>query len=89
MKIFADQGGCYPLRAKAEVDNTLQDLLNSSYPAKADFNNWFIIHSKYFAISLFVFQLTKNSTISSPSFLGQRFNNLQWAALLTSFVRSL
>ena len=38
-----------------------------------------------FAISLFVFLLTKNNTISSPGFLGQRFNNLQWAALLMSF----
>ena len=23
--------------------------------------------------------------VDNPSFLGQRFNNLQWAALLTSF----
>ena len=32
----------------AEVDNTLRDLLNSSYPTKADreFINCFIIHSK-------------------------------------------
>ena len=41
----ADQGGCYPERPKAEVDNTLQDLQNSSYPTKAEFNNCFIIHS--------------------------------------------
>ena len=32
----------------AEVDNTLRDLQNSSYPTKAEFNNCFIIHSKYF-----------------------------------------
>ena len=30
----------------AEVDNTLLDLLNSSYPTKAEFINYFIIHSK-------------------------------------------
>ena len=30
----------------AEVDNTLRDLLNSSYPKKAEFINCFIIHSK-------------------------------------------
>ena len=30
----------------AEVDNTLGDLLNSSYPTKAEFINRFIIHSK-------------------------------------------
>ena len=39
MKNSADQGGCYPQRPKAEVDNTLRDLQNSSYPTKAEFNN--------------------------------------------------
>ena len=39
MKNSADQGGCYSLKPKAEVDNTLQDLQNSSYPMKAEFNN--------------------------------------------------
>ena len=34
MKNSADQGGCYPQRAKAEVDNTLRDLQNSSYPTQ-------------------------------------------------------
>ena len=48
MKNSADQGGYYPQRPKAEVDNTLRDLQNSSYPTKAEFNNCFIIHSKYF-----------------------------------------
>ena len=42
--------GCYPQRPKAEVDNTLRDLQNSSYPTKAEFNNCFIIHSKYFLL---------------------------------------
>ena len=37
-------------RRKAEVDNTLRDLQNSSYPAKAEFNNCFIFHSKYFLL---------------------------------------
>ena len=50
MKNSTDQGGCYPQRPKAEVDNALRDLQNSSYLAKAEFNNWFIIHSKYFPI---------------------------------------
>ena len=50
MKNSADQGGCYPQRPKAEVDNTLRDLPNSSYPTKAEFNNCFIIHSKYFLL---------------------------------------
>ena len=50
MKNSADQGGCYPQRPKAEVDYTLRDLQNSSYPTKAEFNNCFIIHSKYFPV---------------------------------------
>ena len=33
------------------------------------------------------FLLTKNDTTLSPGFLGQQFNNLQWAALLTSLVQ--
>ena len=48
MKNSAGRGGCYPPRLKAEVDNTLRDLQNSSYPTKAEFNNCFVIHSKYF-----------------------------------------
>ena len=77
IKNFADLGGC-----------SFLDLQNSSYPKKAEFNNCFIIHSKYFlAIALFVFPVTKYNTTLSPGFLGQRFNNLQRAALLTSFGR--
>ena len=45
MKNSADQGGC-----SASVDNTLRDLQNSSYPTEAEFNNCFIIHSKYFPV---------------------------------------
>ena len=48
MKNSADQGGRYPQRPKVEVDDILRDLQNSSYPTKAEFNNCFIIHSKYF-----------------------------------------
>ena len=29
MRYSADQGGCYPPRPKAEVDNILRDLQNS------------------------------------------------------------
>ena len=39
MKKYADLGGCYPPRPKVEVDDTLLDLLNSSYPMKAEFIN--------------------------------------------------
>ena len=48
MKNSADLGGCYPPRPSVSVNNTLLDLQNSSYPTKAEFNNFFIIHSKYF-----------------------------------------
>ena len=92
MKNSADQGGCYPPRPLASVDNTLLDLQNSSYPTKAEFNNCVIIHSKYFpvleGVSPFgsLFFRSTNITQSCPRvFLGQRFNNLQRAALLTSF----
>ena len=83
--------GCYPQIPKAEVDNTLRDLQNSSYPTNAALNNCFIIHSKYFpalkGVSPFrsLFFRSPNITTLSPGFLGQRFNNLQRAALLTSF----
>ena len=50
MKNSGDLGGCYPQRPKAEVDSTLWDLQNSSYPTRAEFNNCFIIHSKYLLV---------------------------------------
>ena len=85
----AGQGGCYPPRPSASVDITLLDLHNSSYPTKAEFNNCFIINSKYFpvlkGVSPFVFLLTNDNTILSPGFFGQWFNNLQQAALWMSF----
>ena len=79
MKNSADQGGCYP----QEAEGRGSALQNSSYLTEAEFNNCFIIHSKYFpvlkrsfAFSHFVFPLTKNDTTFAPGFLGQRFNNL-------------
>ena len=36
------------IKVKAEVDNGTWDLHNSSHHTKAKFNNFFIIHSKYF-----------------------------------------
>ena len=78
----------------AEVDSILRDLQNSSYSTKAEFNNCFIIHSKYFQTlkgkkMSFIFNnfapSNKNNTISSPAFFSQQFNNFQRAAVLTSF----
>ena len=45
MKNYGDRRGCYP-------DNALRDLHNSSYDKKAEFNNYFISHSKYSIPSL-------------------------------------
>ena len=40
------------LSVEAEADNTLRDLHYSSDDTKAEFNNCFIIHSKYSISSL-------------------------------------
>ena len=70
MKNSADQGGCYPQSPKAEVDNTLRYLQNSSYPTKAEFNNCFIIHSKYLlvlkGVSPFRYLFFRSQNITQP-----------------------
>ena len=72
MKNSADLGGCYSPRHILQKPNSIIALL---------FNQIFPYSQKSFAISLFVFLLTKNNTTSAPCFLGQQFNNLKWAAL--------
>ena len=74
MKNSADQGGCYPQRPKAEVDNTLPcfSVLKGVSPFR----------------SLF-FRSPKEHILLSSGFLGQQCNNLQQAALLTSLVQYL
>ena len=42
LKNYGDRGGCYT----ASAGNTLRGLHNSSDDRKAEFNNFFIIHSK-------------------------------------------
>ena len=64
MKNYANRGGCYLPKPKAEADNTLRDLHNSSYHTKAEFNNCFIIHSKYF-------QSSKNISLSLHNFFNR------------------
>ena len=82
MKNSAGRGECYPPRPKVEVDNTLRDLQNSSYPTKAEFNNCFIINSKYFFAqtckldSRPFLSLLNDTTFCPDRFLGQWFNNL-------------
>jgi len=47
MKNSPGQGECYLPRLKAEVDNILQDLQNSSYPMKAEiFSSLKLVNSK-------------------------------------------
>ena len=93
MKNSADKGGCYSHRLKAEVDNTLRDLQNSSYPTKADsiiallFIQNISPFLKDFRHSLSAFLAHQKTTISSPGFLSQRLNNLQRVALFTSLVQ--
>ena len=58
------------------MDNTLRDLQNSSYPTETEFNNCFIIHSKYFSVLKGVspfrslFSAHQKNTTLSPGFLG-------------------
>ena len=83
MKNSAGRRECYPPRLKAEVDNTLRDLQNSSYSTKAEFNN---IIALLFIQNIFFAQTCKlfsrrvlsllNDTTVCPGFLGQWFNNL-------------
>ena len=90
MKNSADQGGCYPQRPKAEICRSPRSTeFFISYESRIQ---WLLYYSfkifppsRSFAITLFVFPLTKYNTTLSPGFLGQRFNNLQRAALLTHF----
>ena len=77
MKNSAGRRGCYPPRPKAEVDNILRDQNIQNIFKLLKEKMSFIFNN--FAPS------NKNNTISSPAFFGQRFNNLQRAALLTSF----
>ena len=69
-RILQIKEGGYPQRPKAEVDNTLRDLQNSSYPTKAEFNNCFIIHSKYSpvveGVSLFRSLFFRSPNITQP-----------------------
>ena len=67
MKNYADRGGCYPPKPKAEADNTLRDLHNSSYHTKAEFNNCFIIHSKYFQSSKYIIFFNRVLSVLSGS----------------------
>ena len=66
MKNYGDRGGCYPSRPKAEADNTLRDLHDSSYNAKAEFNNCFIMYSKIIP-SLFTIYMRKPEIVIGES----------------------
>ena len=67
MENYADLGGCYPPQPSASADNTLRNLHNSSYHTKAEFNNCFIIHSKYFQSSKTIQNVKTRSRIGFQS----------------------
>ena len=80
--------------AEATVDNTLRDLQKSSYPTKAEFNNYFIVHSKYLPFlkgvlpfrSLF-FCLSEITQSPFPIFFRSTFQLSAVGYTLTSFSR--
>ena len=78
MKNSAGRGECYPPRPKAEVDNTLRDLQNSSYPTKAEllYYSFKILSSLKLVNSSRPFLSLLNDRALSLGFLGQWFNNL-------------
>ena len=90
MKNSAGRGGCYPPRLKAEVDNILREFF-IFYESRIELLLYysFKIFSSLKLLNLLaaISLLNKNNTISSPAFFGQRFNNLQRAALLASLVQ--
>ena len=97
MKNSAEHGGCYPQRPKAEVQWIIPSEIcrnlhilrkPNSITALLFIPNIFPFFKKEFRhFALCFFSLTKNYIISSPGFLGQRFNNLKRAALLTSLIQ--
>ena len=64
MKNSADQGRCCPQKPKAEVDNTLRDLQNSSYPAGV--SNGLCEHLEH-ASGAFLFASTSSDHFSHAS----------------------
>ena len=82
----ADQGGYYPQRQKAEIFRILHILRKpNSIIALLFIHNIFpfLMEFRHFALCLSAHQYI-NTTLS-PGFLGQRFDNLQRAVLLTPF----
>ena len=50
IEIYQGEGLYYPLKARSEVDNTNRGLDKSPYHRKTEFNNCFIIYSKYILV---------------------------------------
>ena len=86
MKDSAEQGGCYPQRLKVRILHILRKP--NSITALLFIQNIspFLKEFCHFALCISAHQ---NITTLSPGFLGQWFNNLQWAALSMSLVQYL
>ena len=85
MKNSADKGECYSQRPKVEVPSEICRILH----ILQKLNSILLLSIQFIqnilkGVSPFHFLKPLNET-SSPSFLGQQINNLQYAALLTSF----
>ena len=97
MKNSADQGGCYPQSHRrprwitpSEICRILHILwkLNSIIIALLFTQNISLFLKEFRRFAL-CFSAHQNNTTLSTGFLGQRFNNLLRAALLTSLVQYL
>ena len=81
MKNSVDLGGCYLTPSELYMLRKPNSLIALWFVQNI---SQFLKEFRHFAFS---FSAHKNNTTSSPGFLGQRFNNLQRASLLTSSIQ--
>ena len=85
MRNSAGRGGCYPLRPKAEICRILHVLRRpNSIIALLFIQNIFKLLKQKMSFTFNNFAPSNNTVVF---FFGQRFNNLRWAALLTSLIQ--
>ena len=72
VKNYAAREGCYPPQLKAEVDNILRDLHNSSHHTKADCPCGLVSNPIYHRSTSFPNKYTINGKLLSSSKFGQR-----------------
>ena len=82
MKNSADQGGCF--RPRWKTPSEFWRILHILRKPNSIIQNIFPFLKEFHLFAL-CFSVHQNNTTWSPGFLGQWFNNLQRAALLTSY----